>query len=223
MEYRHEWKYEIDPLDLFVLRMRLSAVMQSDPHTVNGKYAVRSLYFDNASDQALRQKIEGINEREKFRVRFYNGDISFIQLEKKSKRNGLGNKQSVRITEKETQALVNGELDWMPRHAHGLVKEMYWKIKVNGLRPKTIVDYIREPFIYKPGNVRITFDYDIRTGLNYTDFLSSRCVMIPAGNAPILLEVKWDRFFPGLIRDLIYLPGRNVGAFSKYAQCRVYG
>ena len=223
MEYRHQWKYEINPSDLFALRMRLSAVMQSDPHTINGKYAVRSLYFDNASDQALREKVDGINEREKFRIRYYNGDTSFIQLEKKSKRNGLGNKQSARVTDKQAQALVNGELDWMPRHAHGLVKELYWKIKVNGLRPKTIVDYIREPFIYEPGNVRVTFDYDIRTGLNCTDFLSPHCVMIPAGNAPILLEVKWDRFIPALIRDLVYLPGRNVGAFSKYAQCRIYG
>ena len=37
------------------------------------------------------------------------------------------------------------------------------------LRPKTIVDYTREPFVYGPGNVRITLDYNIRTGLGNTD------------------------------------------------------
>ena len=92
-----------------------------------------------------------------------------------------------------------------------------------GLRPKTIVDYTREPFIYPPGNVRVTLDYDIRTGLSCTDFLDPDCVTVPAGDAPILLEVKWDAYLPDLIRDAVQLPGRHASAFSKYAQCRIYG
>ena len=91
------------------------------------------------------------------------------------------------------------------------------------LRPKTIVDYTREPFVYGPGNVRVTLDYDIRTGLNCTDFLNPDCVTIPAGNAPIILEVKWDEYLPSVIRDAVQLNGRRTSAFSKYAICRIYG
>ena len=91
------------------------------------------------------------------------------------------------------------------------------------MAPKTIVDYDREPFIYAPGNVRVTFDYNIRTGLNCTDFLDPDCVTIPAGDASIILEVKWDAFLPSIIRDAVQTPGRRVTAFSKYAQCRIYG
>ena len=91
------------------------------------------------------------------------------------------------------------------------------------LAPKTIVDYIREPFIYTPGNVRVTIDYDIRTGLGCTDFLNPDCTMIAAGNSPIILEVKWDEFLPSVIRDVIQLDGCRTGAFSKYAACRIYG
>ena len=92
-----------------------------------------------------------------------------------------------------------------------------------GLRPKTIVDYTREPFVFAPGNVRLTLDYNIRTGLNCTDFLNPDCVTVPAGDAPIILEVKWDEYLPDIIRDAVQLPSCRAGAFSKYAACRIYG
>ena len=106
---------------------------------------------------------------------------------------------------------------------HELIRELYCKMKYQLIRPKTIVDYTREPFIYAPGNVRVTFDYNIRTGLNCTDFLNPDCITVPAGEAPILLEVKWDGFLPTIIKDAIRVNGRRAQAFSKYAQCRVYG
>ena len=92
-----------------------------------------------------------------------------------------------------------------------------------GLRPKTIVDYTREAFTYAPGNVRITLDSNIRTGLRCVELLSPDCVTLPAGNAPIILEVKWDEFLPSIIRDAVQLEGRRTAAFSKYAACRIYG
>ena len=103
-----------------------------------------------------------------------------------------------------------------------LVRELYSKMRAQGLMPKTIVDYWREPFVFPAGNVRVTLDYDIRTGLRSTDFLNPDCVTIPAGDAPIILEVKWDEFLPDLIRNIVQLEGRHTSAFSKYAICRIY-
>ena len=180
--------------DLLVLRARLRAVMESDPHAINGKYQIRSLYFDNPDDKALREKIDGVNRREKFRIRLYNGNASVIHLEKKSRINGLGAKFSADLTAGEAQKIVDGELDWMLGADRPLVRELYCKMRAEGLRPKTIVDYTREPFIYRPGNVRVTLDYDIRTGRDCTELLNPGAVTIPAGDAPILLEVKWDAF-----------------------------
>ena len=222
MDFRHEWKHEINFSDMIALRQRLRAVARPDPHAVDGRYTVRSLYFDDLSDKALREKLDGVDRREKFRIRYYNGDTSLIHLEKKSKRGGLGTKESAGLTQAEAQAVVNGELDWMPTSDRPLVQELYSKMK-RGLRPKTIVDYIREPFTYAPGNVRVTLDYNIRTGLGCTDFLNPDCATIPAGDAPNILEVKWDAFLPDVIRDAVQLTGRRVSAFSKYAQCRIYG
>ena len=222
-QYRHEWKHEISYTDLLCIRQRLRAVAEPDPHARNGKYFIRSIYFDNGADKALREKIDGVNLREKFRIRFYNMDPSVIRLEKKSKRNGLGSKYSAPLSAAEAQAIVDGDLDWMLDSGRPLVQELYCKMRYQGLKPRTIVDYTREPFIYRPGNVRVTFDYDIRTGMDCTDFLNPDCVTVPAGDAPILLEVKWDEYLPSIIRDAVQTPGRRAEAFSKYAQCRIYG
>lgn len=223
MDYRHEWKHEINQADLLVLRQRLKAVTSPDPHAIDGKYMIRSLYFDNAADKALREKLDGVSRREKFRIRYYNGDTSVIRLEKKSRAGGLGKKQSVNLTAVQVQDIVNGCVDWMQDSQEGLIRELYAKMRIQGLRPKIIVDYIREPFIFGPGNVRVTLDYNIRTGFRCEDFLNPGCVTVPAGDAPIILEVKWDSFLPDIIRDAVRLPGRRVTAFSKYAQCRIYG
>ena len=223
MKYRHEWKHEISYADMLVLRQRLSAIMKKDSHAIDGKYLIRSLYFDNASDKALREKIDGVNIREKFRIRYYNNDISLIHLEKKSKVNGLCSKDSATISAEQAQAIVDGNYDWMISCGVPLVQELYSKMMSQGLRPKTIVDYLREPFVFAPGNVRVTLDYDIRTGLDCTDFLNLKCITVPAGDAPIILEVKWDEYLPDIIRDAVQLQNCRVGAFSKYAVCRIYG
>ena len=223
IHYRHEWKHEINIADLYAIRARLKVVARGDPHAKNGKYFIRSLYFDNLSDKALREKIDGVDRREKFRIRYYNNDPSLIKLEKKSKVNGLETKYSAPLTTAEAQRLAGGDFEFLRESPQPLLQEFYCKIRNQGLRPRTIVDYTREPFIYEPGNVRVTFDYDIRTGLSCTDFLNPNCVTIPAGDPIVIMEVKWDEFLPSIIKSAVQMPGRRVTAFSKEAQCRIYG
>lgn len=223
MDYRHELKHEINPSDAITIRHRLKAVARVDDNAIDGKYFIRSLYFDNLSDKALREKLDGVNRREKFRIRYYNNDTSLIHLEKKSKLNGLGTKYSANLTKEEAQAIVEGRYDFLIQSDNPLLQEFYSKILSWGLRPKTIVDYTREAFVYCPGNVRITLDYGIRTGSTCTDFLNPDCVTLPVKDAPMLLEVKWDAFLPAIIQDAIQLNSRQAAAFSKYAACRIYG
>ena len=223
MTYRHEWKHIISLSDMIVLQGRLPAIMQPDIHASDGKYEIRSLYFDNLSDKALREKLDGVNRREKFRIRYYNGDTSLIHLEKKSKFSGLGTKVNAELTKEEAQAIADGDCSWMRASRNPLVTELYSKMLSQQLRPKTIVDYTREPYTFPAGNVRVTIDYNIRTGLRCTDFLNPECPTIPAGDAPIILEIKWDAYLPDIVRDAIQLGGRNACAFSKYAACRAYG
>ena len=223
MDYRHEWKHEINISDMIAIRHRLKAVAKLDPHTIDGKYFIRSLYFDNMADKVLREKLDGVNQREKFRIRYYENDISFIRLEKKSKINGLCNKVQTQLSIEQTEKILSGDTEWMRSDPRELVRELYLRMKDKGLRPKTIVDYTRDAFVFPAGNVRVTLDYNIRTGMQNVDFLNPDSVTVPAGDAPIILEVKWDEYLPDVIRDAVQLEGRHSAAFSKYAACRIYG
>lgn len=224
MIYRNEIKHIIGLGDKAAICSNLRVIAQPDEHVgSHGMYRIRSLYFDSPDSRALREKIDGVNQREKFRIRLYNNDLSFIKLEKKPKRNGLGYKVTAPLTAEEAQRIVNGDLGWMPGSRRALVVELYSKMKGQQLRPKTIVDYDRTPFIYPPGNVRVTIDENIRTGVNCTEFLNPNCVMIPAGDPVIILEVKWDEYLPTIIKRAIQVKNCRSGAFSKYQVCRIYG
>lgn len=223
MKFRHEWKHEINTSDFITITQRLSAVAKPDVHGNEGNYRIRSLYFDNPADKALREKIDGVNRREKFRLRYYNNDISYIHLEKKSKYNGLSSKEFVRVSKADVEKLLSGKYQCLAEHRTPLTDELYSKMMSQGLKPKTIVEYDRKAYIYKPGNVRVTLDYHIRTGMLRTDFLNPECVLIPVRNPIVIMEVKWDAFLPEIIRDAVQLRGRFSSAFSKYAACRVYG
>ena len=93
------------------------------------------------------------------------------------------------------------------------------------LRPKVMVSYVREPYIYRAGNVRVTFDSCIRTSLFQQNFLESKIHDVSATERPqdIILEVKYDAFLPEVIADLLHLDGIRQQAFSKYGACRKYG
>lgn len=223
MEFRHEWKHEITRADQLALRARLQAVMAPDAHAVEGRYQIRSVYFDDPWDTALREKIDGVNCREKFRIRWYNADRTAIFLEKKSKINGLCSKEQARVSLEEVRAIAAGRPEALADNPQPLVREFCLKQRTRGLRPKTVVDYTRDAFVYAPGNVRVTLDYDIRTSVFCEGYLDGRCLTLPARYAPIILEVKWDAFLPSVIRDIVQVPTTHTSAFSKYAACRAYG
>ena len=220
MNYRHELKHDITTADMITIRQRLRAVMEPDNHAIDGKYLIRSLYFDTPTDKALLEKQSGVSRRQKFRIRYYNGNKSVIHLEKKCKVGGLGCKISANLSENEAQSIVDGDINWMKESDNELIRELYSRMVSERLEPKVIVDYTREPFIYRPGNVRVTLDYNIRTGLRNVDFLDTECITIPAANGICIMEVKWDEFLPEIIRDIVQLPHSRTGSFSKYEACR---
>lgn len=219
---RHEWKHIISPTDKAQLVARLSSFCSPDPHYGEKSYHIRSIYFDNVYDKVLRERLNGQECREKFRIRYYNFDDSYIVLEKKSKFNYLCGKQSTRVTRAETEALLKGELDWLMQKDESLCHELYAKMRGQMLKPKVIVDYTRQAFVYEAGNTRITLDDNIRTGLSSLDFFNAELPTMPADiTHPIILELKYDAFLPDNVRRAVALTNRRTSNFSKYAACRL--
>ena len=224
--YRHELKYAIPYADYRAMRERLRKVMAVDPHaSADGFYRIRSIYFDNSDDKALREKVDGVARREKFRIRYYNDDLSFITLEKKMKIDRLCLKHDAVITEEACRRILRRDIAWMKDSPKELVRELYAKMNYQQLRPRVLVSYIREPYVYPPGNVRVAFDSAIRTSLFHQEFLTRQVSDISATDTPqdMVLEVKYDAFLPEIIQDLIQVPGLRQQAFSKYGACRRFG
>lgn len=220
MGFRHEYKHIVNLADLYILRSRLSSLFEHDSHAdSDGTYIVKSLYFDNYADTALFEKANGVKEHEKFRIRYYGTDTSFMRLEKKSKVNSLIKKLSCPITYDECTKILNGDCAFLSRAEYGLMCELYAKMHTKLLRPKCIVSYTRESFVYSPGNVRITLDYAIGGSYDTKNFLNPKTDFLSL-YPHCILEVKWDEYLPRIVRDSVSLNGKKSTSFSKYAAVR---
>ncbi len=217
--YRHEYKYPMTADQCLLLQKKLAQVLTKDVHAKNGGYTIRSLYFDDDRDSALREKMDGVDPREKFRIRIYDRQTDFICLEKKCKRGEMTKKLQCRLTYDQCQAILSGNIDGLWRQGNGLLAELYTRMR-EGLVPKTIVEYDRIPYVYAPGNVRVTLDRSIRTGLASRDLFAD-IPLVPVSPLDVL-EVKYDAFLPDIVRMLVAGLETSRISVSKYALCRRY-
>lgn len=221
---RHELKYHITPAELTVLRGVLAPVMQLDPNgNENNEYHIRSLYFDTINDDALEEKIAGVGNRKKYRIRIYNFSDRVIKLECKSKYGDLISKQSVSIPRELAEQLIAGDPDGLQRMRHPLFHDVYREMRTRLLRPAVIVDYVREAYIHQAEEVRITFDKQVRTGLYSVDMFNPEIPTYPVFDDPVeILEVKFDEFLPGYLQSILSGVTAQRSAISKYTWCRRY-
>ena len=206
-----------------LLSARLSKLFEHDKYAdSHGVYRVSSLYFDTPYDKALKEKNDGLKDREKFRIRYYNSNMEFIKLEKKMKTRGLCGKKSAKLTVSEVDKILRGENGFLLESKNPLLIEFYSKIQGQQLKPKKIVEYEREAFTYKPGNVRITIDRNLSTHTDPKGFLSGAFGRMNVSEWISVLEVKYDEFLPDIVKMAVQGFGRNSMSYSKYAMVRRY-
>lgn len=221
LKYRHELKHLANEAQADMLSKRLACLFPRDKNAgEHGRYYVTSVYFEDPFDLALRQKIEGIDRREKFRLRYYGSDTSFVKLERKIKYKGLCSKQSARLSTEDVRHILNGEYGFLLDRNDPVCVDFYSKLQGNILRPRVVVRYEREAFSYFPGNVRVTIDRGLRTSLNAIDFLTPFSGRVPVTDGAVVVEVKFDEFLPEVVQLALAPLGQQARAYSKYAFCR---
>ncbi|CBK75188.1 VTC domain [Butyrivibrio fibrisolvens 16/4] len=223
-KYRHELKYLISASQMELLKMRVAPFMQLDSHVgESGKYIIRSLYFDDYNNRCFYENENGVDPREKFRIRIYNHSSERISLECKRKERGKTLKTSVIISKELATQLMEGKVVEDIESLPPLVRKMIIQIQTLRLRPATIVEYERIPYIYKNGNVRVTFDTNVSSTSDYKTFwdehLPKRPIM-PVGMH--LLEVKFDEYLPDYIYHALNINNLQLTAYSKFYLCRKY-
>lgn len=220
--FRHENKYFISRAGYLLLRSRLQALMQTDPHAArDGTYFIRSLYFDDYRQSGLIEKADGVQNREKFRIRFYDFDPAFIRLESKQKWTDLTRKESAPLTRAQTEAILRGELWDLWDSPEPLLQSFYLKVRTRLLRPAVLVDYTREAYLYR--DVRITFDMDLHTGNYARNLFDPDFPTVPVfPDDRMILEVKFDDMLPDAVFQLLHGVPAARSAISKYALCRQF-
>ena len=150
--YRHEWKYLIDTAQKELICQRLSPFLELDKHAKAGGYMIRSLYFDDYFNTAYEEKDAGVLLRKKYRIRIYNCSDSSIKLERKKKFGAYIFKESATLTRDEVYKILDGDYEFLLHSKYPLCREFYVECISNVMRPRTIVDYDREPWILRFGS-----------------------------------------------------------------------
>ena len=104
-----------------------------------------------------------------------------------------------------------------------LYRKFCSQMQMKRMVPKIIVEYDRVPYIYKDGNVRITFDKNIRSSIQYSNFFKKDLFFRPVMEInKHLIEIKYDEILPDFIDQMVSHEDLRQNSFSKYFLCRKY-
>ncbi|MFC5604284.1 polyphosphate polymerase domain-containing protein [Sporosarcina koreensis] len=219
---RNELKYYVNIQDYMTLRSKVSAILEMDAHSISTDgYGIRSLYFDGIHDHALYDKNDGIFNREKYRIRIYNGSDKVINLERKSKYGNYVHKETSSLSRVEYDCILAGDYEIMRGAADPLRRDFYHALAYRNFQPGAITDYTREAYVHHAGNVRITFDKRLAAGVNGMDMFHDDLILEEViGPGQTIMEVKFDEFLPDHIRRILQPENFVRSAISKYVICR---
>lgn len=225
MMFRHELKYYISYPEYYNLVSRLNVAMEHDLGSgVSEKgYFIRSLYFDDMYQSSYMQKEAGDYERSKYRIRIYNlsQNTNDIKLEKKTKVDQYISKRSANISKEQFYNILSGDGLFLLNMDKPVARDFYIAMRTRLLQPAVIVDYYRDAYICREGNVRITFDKELRAAVDTFDIFDPDAITVDAMERNrLVMEVKYDDFLPSKIRTLIQPAASEHMAISKYVLCR---
>lgn len=220
---RTELKYYISNLEYHALKNRLKVILNQDSHNPkDGRgYLVRSLYFDSYNDEALFEKQSGTLQRAKYRMRIYNPNTDIVKFEIKHKQNNLVFKETATITKESAIKIIDGDYKELLSYNNHILNRAYIKFTHNLYRPKVVVDYHREAYIYDFFNLRVTFDLNLSSNNSNFDIFSNYIHTTPVIlEQKQILEIKYDKILPDYIREILQLTSFERMAISKYALSR---
>ena len=220
---RTEHKFLLTRQEAALLIRKLDAILPRDPYSTGPDgYEVRSLYFDTLSDRSCVQKLDGLEVHEKIRIRCYGTDDSVIKLEYKRKVGMNQTKRSLQISRPLLEALCRGDYSGLLALEDPLALLFYRKLTA-GMVPRSMVIYDRLSFCIDTNSTRITFDSNIRATEASADLFREPLLTMPIlSQSLVVLEVKFNNFLLGYIRDALRSIHASPTSYSKYMNGRRY-
>ena len=219
-QFRHEAKYLIGLKEKELLTQHFDSILSLDKYATNGGYTIRSLYFQDYWNSSYEEKEAGILMRKKYRIRVYNFSERSIKLERKRKFENYIYKEAAPLTREETEKIIQGDYAFLLHSPHALCREFYFECMTNVMRPRVIVDYEREPWVYDTGTVRLTFDSNVRAAIGSYDIFDESLPTLPVLQpGKLVFEVKYTELLPQIIKNIIPPQASEFLAVSKYVLC----
>lgn len=219
---RHEEKFLCSKRQLYLIENRIKNFLDLDANQLCDDYSIRSIYFDTETDRLYEESLQGLQIRDKYRIRIYNQSDNVIKLEKKSTINQLKKKSTSFLTREIVDRILKNK-EW--HHLYTLSDDTvsdFWQLqRTEMLLPKIVVEYDRKAYVNDVGNVRITMDSNLKASWEVESFFSPDLLKIPIlPKDKGILEVKYDGIFPGYLVKIMNLGVLQQISFSKYVLCR---
>lgn len=177
---------------------------------------VTSIYYDDTEFSLLNDSIEGISNRKKMRIRFYNNKSNDAFLENKIKFGELGTKETKSLSEI-NNLNQNQEIELISSNN----KKYYLSIPStldNVYIPQIIVDYKRAYYVNN-SDVRVTLDNEIRFSKIFKEKgLNTEPIYIPFESS--IVEIKYESYkdyHPEIVSKLASQFNLVLTACSKYS------
>ena len=220
--FRKEMKYIVTIESFLRIQRLLQSVLQPDEHGVDGAYMVRSQYYDSLTDADLQDNLDGVMEKRKVRIRIYSTDATMAKLEYKCKTGTDGVKLSLNISREEVLQMENGEYGFLLDKKEPLALELYNKMTEQVYMPKTIIEYDRTAYTYPVSDVRVTFDRNLRATVNPYGIFEENPFYLPLLSPDMgILEVKYNDFFPDVLKPMVKSIEDVSESYSKYSNSRI--
>lgn len=219
---RHEIKILLSYAEYMDLSRKLRLVTTPDANASNeNEYFIRSLYFDDIYNTAYKTKIDGVDNRKKYRIRIYGGSKNVIKFECKNKYKDRIKKTSFNITYEQYDSIMKGDIDFLKTIEHPLATEIFTLIVTKGLKPSVIVDYDREAYLHPLSTTRLTFDKHLRAGISSYDIFDENLITLPVfPNDSVIFEVKYNEYIPRHIVDILSSLRGTKMSLSKFCMCK---
>lgn len=223
---RVEDKYYVsdDVLDRFRSEILRYVAQDSFSERAGGGYPVSSVYFDTRELTAYHDKLAGVRDRRKLRVRGYNASepCAPVFLEIKRKSDMWISKSRAKVARTDLDALlrtgdVNGVLSDNPDDQKAAQSFLYY-LRRDCMYPMVLIQYEREAFFASAGSpFRMTIDRHVRAASSRDSgdpFQSVNTAEVFPGRS--VLEAKYPARMPGWFAAIIDRYELEREAISKY-------
>ncbi len=214
---RQEKKFLISLDQYYELSNRVKEVLKEDKNNRGEGYTIRSLYFDSIDNRDYLEKENGVELRRKIRLRNYGPGSTFAKLEMKQKQGAMQKKRSLKVSREDAQALISRDYSVLLKYEDPFAAECFWMMNQFCYLPKAVIEYRRKAFIAEENSIRVTFDHHITGTESNMDIFSEKLLQNPLMNTYLaVLEVKFNGFLLGYIKDILKNAGTGELAVSKY-------